>query len=287
MTEAVPRFQIRYWGVRGSVPTPGPGTVRYGGNTTCIEVLCDDTRIVIDSGTGIRELGNALNAAGETSVRMHVVYSHLHVDHIIGFPFFAPLYVKGTELDMYCPTNAGVSAQEFFRWQMGSPWLPVVLDDLPSTLRFHDVSAGEQLQIGGAQIRTCAINHPGGAMAIRIDFRGHAFVQCSDIEHGSDGPETNLVSLVRGADYLSYDSTYVEGEEYERHRGWGHSTWEAGVKVAEAGGVNTFIAFHHDPDHDDDFMDGIARDMAAARPGSLVAREGMILDLLNGTVSQG
>jgi phosphoribosyl 1,2-cyclic phosphodiesterase len=169
---------------------------------------------------------------------------------------------------------------------MSNPWFPVDLKDLGAKFDFSDIEPGTSFEVGPAKITTCPINHPGGAMAIRIDHRGHAFVQSSDVEHEGAFADPVLTELARNADFLSYDSTYIEGEEYEAHRGWGHSTWEAGLRVADAANVGRFIAFHHDPSHDDDFMDDVGRQMKAVRPGSLVAKEGMLLDLLKGEVTQ-
>ena len=281
------RFIVHFWGVRGSIPTPGPETVRYGGNTTCIEIVCDDEIIIIDTGTGARRLGDRLmrDAAG-APVRVSVIYSHLHLDHIQGFPFFAPIYAPTSRLDIYSAQPAETSTRSVLQSQMTYPSFPVGLTNLPSTLNFHTVERGSTFEVGGIKVSTAPISHPGGAMAIRVDHRGHAFVQASDIEHASDAPDAAVTALAQGADFLSFDSTYIAGEEYDRHRGWGHSTWQHGMSAAEAAGVGRFIAFHHDPGHDDDMMDAVGEEMSQVRPGSLVAREGMVLDLLSGGVDQ-
>ena len=285
MAETRPRFLVRYWGVRGSIPTPGPETVRYGGNTTCIEVRCDDTVIFIDTGTGARRLGAQLLAeAAGRPLRLAVIYSHLHLDHIQGFPFFGPIYEGSSRLDIYSAQPDDTTTRAVLQSQMTYPSFPVGLSNLPSTLVFHSVQRGSSFEVDGVVVRTCPIQHPGGAMAIRVEHRGHAFVQCSDIEHASAAPEPDLVELARGADVISFDSTYVDEAEYLRHVGWGHSTWQHGVAIADAAGVGRFIAFHHDPAHDDDLMDQIAERLAAQREGSVVAREGMVLDLLSGDV---
>lgn len=286
MPDPKERFIVRYWGVRASIPTPGPETVRYGGNTTCIEVRCDDEIILIDTGTGVRELGNRLMAEETLPLKITIVYSHLHMDHIQGFPFFAPIYVPSTQLRIISPRPANASSRDFLGWHMAFPWFPVDLNHLESSMDFDDIVPGTQVKLGDVTIDTCAINHPGGAQAIRVSHRGKAFVHASDLEHEGDQLAEDLVNLSKGAQYLSYDTTYVDGAEYEKHKGWGHSTWKHGIATAKAAGVETFIAFHHDPSHDDDFMDKVAADMEAAEPGSLVAREGMTLDLLKGTVTQ-
>ena len=285
MDESVPEFTVRYWGVRGSVPTPGPSTMRYGGNTTCIEVRCDGHVFVIDSGTGARELGNLMmrEAAGEP-IEATMLYSHHHLDHVQGFPFFVPIYQPSSRLNIYSgTTNQGVTEQVLSA-QMAYPAFPVGLDQLASELNFHVFEAGDTLTFGDVTVRTCALNHPGGAIAYRFEHRGHAFVQASDVEHTEDHPDSALTALCKGADYLSYDSTYVAGAEYQQFKGWGHSTWRHGLDIAQAAGVDRFIAFHHDPSHDDAFMDGVGRDLSAASPGAMVAIEGMTLDLLTGVV---
>jgi len=287
MAESVPEFTVRYWGVRGSVPTPGPSTMRYGGNTTCIEVRCDGQIFVIDSGTGARELGNRLmREAGGQPVEVTMLYSHHHLDHVQGFPFFVPIYQPSSKLHIYSgTTNQGVTEQVLSA-QMAYPAFPVGLDQLPSDLTFHIFEAGDTLTFGDVTVRTCPLNHPGGAIAYRFEHRGRAFVQASDVEHTEEHPDSALTELCREADYLSYDSTYVDGAEYQQFKGWGHSTWRHGLDIAQAAGVESFIAFHHDPSHDDDFMDGMNRDIAAAAPGSMVAIEGMEIDLLTGAVQQ-
>ena len=276
-------FMVRFWGVRGSVPTPGPHTIKYGGNTTCIEVRCDDRVLVIDTGTGARPLGNRLLSQGfhEASI----IYSHLHLDHIQGFPFFAPIYSAENTLHIYAVVPDEMSPKQVLASQMTYPSFPVGLSNLPADIRFHELGTRGSFQLGEARIFTCPINHPGGAIAIRIDHRGHSFVQCSDLEHEGDLSDPALVDFVRGADALSYDSMYVEGEEYNRFRGWGHSTWNAGVRLSNEAQVGTFVAFHHEPDHDDAFMDQVAKDVSDARPGSLVAREGMVMNMLTGHVT--
>lgn len=279
------QFIVRFWGVRGSIPTPGPDTVRYGGNTTCIEVRCGDQIIVIDTGTGARRLGDQLLADVYGDLHLSLFYSHLHMDHIQGFPFFSPIYEPTTKVDIYSGPPAESTTRGVLTTQMADPSFPVPLSHLRSTLNFQDIVRGDTVKIGAVEVQTCELNHPGRAMAIRVNYAGKSFVQCSDVEHEGGTPDADLVALCHEATYLSYDSTYVEGPEFDAHVGWGHSTWQHGVKVADAAEVETFIAFHHDPGHNDAFMDRLGKSLARARRGSLVAREGMTLDLIGGTVS--
>ena len=279
------QFIVRFWGVRGSIPTPGPDTVRYGGNTTCIEVRCDDQIIVIDTGTGARRLGSHLLAEAYGNMDLKLFYSHLHMDHIQGFPFFAPIYEPTTTVHIYSGPPAESTTRGVLATQMADPSFPVPLEHLRSTQVFHDIQRGDTVKLGKVEVQTCELNHPGRAMAIRVNHRGKSFIQCSDVEHRGPEPDADLVNLCREATCLSYDSTYVDGPEYTAHIGWGHSTWQHGVKVADAAEVETFIAFHHDPGHNDTFMDRLGDALSATRPGSLVAREGMQINLLSGEVS--
>ena len=279
------RFVVRYWGVRGSVPTPGPSTVRYGGNTTCLELLCDDQRIIIDAGTGIRSLGAALRR--DVTPRGHaaaLLFSHFHADHVMGLPFFGPLYDPRTRLTVHADADAADAGLAGLRRVLSAPLFPVDYDTLPAQLTLAPIAPGEPFTVGPVTVRTCRLRHPGSALAFRFEHRGRAFVHASDLEHEGPAADPALVALCSGADALSYDAMFVEGPEYDGHRGWGHSTWQAGLRLAAEAHVARFVATHHAPEHDDAFMDDLAHDLATAWPGALVAAEGLELDLLSGEV---
>ncbi len=280
-----PQFSIRFWGVRGSIAVPGPGTVRYGGNTLCIEIRVDGHVVMLDAGTGARALGASLAEETGGRVRASILFSHMHSDHIAGFPFFAPIYSADTALTLYGDGTKSVGCEGALRRQMSFPLFPVEFDELAASIAFVDITPGVPFDLFGATITTCPLNHPGGALAYRIEHHGHVFVHASDVEHLSDTPEPELVELCRGADVITYDAMYVEGESYDSHRGWGHSTWQAGMRLADSASASRLVAVHHAPEHDDDTMDRIAAMMEQARPGSLVAREGMAIDLLTGAVT--
>lgn len=276
-----PRFLVRYWGVRGSIATPGPSTVRYGGNTTCLEIICDDTRFILDMGTGARVLGNALmREAPAGGVAVTVLFSHFHSDHVIGFPFFGPLFDPTTRLVIYANAEDHVASLDGLRRVMSYPLFPVEYDTLPASLEIRAITAGAAIEIDGVKIETCALRHPGGALAYRISHRGRSFVHASDVEHVEDSGDPALVELCRGSDWVSYDAMFVEGLDYETHVGWGHSTWQAAVRLLAEAGAGRLVVTHHAPEHDDDFLDQVAHDVAVARPGSLVAAEGLEIDLL-------
>jgi phosphoribosyl 1,2-cyclic phosphodiesterase len=285
MPDEEQRFLVRFWGVRGSIPTPGPETVRYGGNTSCIEVRCDDVVLMIDAGTGARRFGRRLlREQPEGTLRVALLLSHLHLDHVQGFPFFSPIYETRTELDIYSAAPPESSTQAALESQMSYPSFPVGLGNVAAKLEFKTVDRSGAFEIRGVRITTCPLDHPGGSMGIRVDHAGKSYVHASDFEHSATPPD-ELIALAAGADFMSFDAAYVDGDEYERHRGWGHSTWREGLGIAKTAGVGRFIAFHHEPSHDDEFMDRIAADMNAVQCGSLVAIEGMTLDLISGAVT--
>jgi len=275
-------LRTRFWGVRGSVPSPGPGTARIGGNTSCVEVRCGPTLLVFDAGTGLRLLGADL--APEMPLTVHLFFSHVHWDHIQGFPFFAPAFSHGNTIHMYGASGVAGTLESAMAGQMSSPNFPVKLNDLPCDLVFHDVMAKDALEIDGTvQIRTAAGHHPGGVLAYRIDFEGKSVVYMTDTEHGSDA-DRDLAELARGADVLIYDAQYTP-EEYEgsdlapRKVGWGHSTFVGGVKLAASADVAQLVLFHHDPDQTDDAVrekESRARELF---PRSIAAYEGLVIEL--------
>ncbi len=271
--------------MRGSIPTPGPDTVRYGGNTTCIEVQCGDQVLIIDAGSGLRRLGNELARGGGT-IEATFLFSHFHWDHIQGFPFFTPYFTSGNRFDIWAAERGGSSLLDVLRGQMAQPTSPISLERMPAELIFHEIPPGGSFEVGSdVVVHTAPLEHPGGSMAFRIEYKGRSFVHASDHEH-ADAPHAPLVELARGASALSYDSTYTDAEYHGReggdgHRGWGHSTWQEAVRVAEAADVERLLLFHHDPSHTDAMLDEIAAAADAKRSGTVVAAEGMMLDLLS------
>ena len=270
-------FWVRFWGVRGTVPCPGASTLRYGGNTSCIEVMCGDRRLIFDAGTGLRVLGTALN--GQTRVDAHLFLTHTHIDHISGFPFFRPAYRPGNQFQLWAGhlLPQGLGVQKVLSELMQAPFFPVPLDIMHACIAFHDFAAGAVLEPEpGVTLRTIPLHHPGGATGYRIEFEGRSVCYVTDLEHEPGVLDPALVEFVRGSEVVIYDATYTE-EEFARFNGWGHSTWQHGVGVCEAAGAGTLVTFHHDPDHDDDALDRIAAELERARPGSVVAREGLVL----------
>ncbi|MFQ3678949.1 MAG: MBL fold metallo-hydrolase [Pseudanabaenaceae cyanobacterium] len=273
-------FLVRFWGVRGSIPTPGRSTVRYGGNTPCVEMCCGTHRLVFDGGTGIRLLGQQL--IQELPVEAHIFFTHSHWDHIQGFPFFTPAFIRGNTFHIYGKVAPnGASIRERLEDQMLHPNFPVPLRIMGATLIFHDLEPDAQLQIGDrVTIETGMLNHPGEATGYRVTFGGKTVVYATDTEHYPDRLDESLLHLARQADVLILDATYTD-EEYwsptSSKVGWGHSTWQEAVKLAKAAGVKFLVIFHHDPVHDDDFLDRVGAEVQACFPNSTMAVEGMVL----------
>jgi len=252
--------------------------VRYGGNTSCIEVRLGGRVLIFDGGTGIRVLGKAL--ADEAPLDADIFLTHTHVDHIHGIPFFAPFFVPRNRIRLWAGNLAPrLTLKQVLCKYMAEPLFPVPPDIFAAEVTFHDFQAGETLTPApGMLLKTAPLNHPHGATAYRLEEGGRSFCYVTDTEHVEGTLDRHILSLVAGADVMAYDSTYTD-QEYTRFRGWGHSTWEEGARLAEAAGVERLVIFHHDPGHDDRAMDSIAANAAAARPGTLVAYEGLTLEL--------
>jgi len=269
-------FQVRFWGVRGSIATPGPATARYGGNTSSIEVRCGKRLILLDAGTGMRYLGNILVA--EAPLDTDIFFTHTHFDHVCGLPFFKPFFQPQNSFRLWAGhLGAGMTLHRVLREFMMAPLFPVPLGIFAADISFDDFHAGDTLRPHpGITIRTAPLNHPNGATGYRIEYAGKVVAYITDTEHRRDGLDADVLKLIDGADVMIYDASYTDAE-YPTHRDWGHSTWEEGVRLANAAGVKTLVIFHHDPGHDDDFMDRVAIDAATARPGTIVAQEGLVL----------
>jgi phosphoribosyl 1,2-cyclic phosphodiesterase len=276
MSKLENQFTINFWGVRGSIACPGANTVRYGGNTPCVEMLVDSHRLIFDAGTGIHVLGQSL--LGDLPVSGHLFFSHSHWDHIQGFPFFSPAFMEGNEFDIYGGViPQGVTIEHRLHDQMTQPNFPVPLQVMGANLRFHNLDYGDKIKLGDVTVTTGLLNHPGGAMGYRISWQDYAVAYITDTEHFSDGLDRNVLALADRADVLIYDCTYTDAEYHHPQSskvGWGHSTWQEAVKVAQAAQVKKLVIFHHDPSHDDNFMDSIQSQSIELFPQSIVAKEG-------------
>ncbi len=276
-TSEMSEFSVRFWGVRGSVATSDAGTQRYGGNTSSLEIRCGGRLLLFDAGTGIRYLGNIL-VENDDAIDADLFLTHTHFDHICGIPFFRPFFDRKNRFRVWAghllPDH---TLREVLEDMMMAPLFPVPPTIFDATIEYKDFQVGTDLRPGpGITIKTAPLNHPNGATGYRIEYDGRSICYLTDTEHVEGALDQTILGLIEGADMVIYDSMYTP-DEYVLRKGWGHSTWVEGRKLCDAAGVKTFIIFHHDPDHDDDFMDKIAAEAALVRPGTIVAYEGLVL----------
>lgn len=269
-------FYVKFWGVRGSIACPGPEHHRYGGNTSCLEVRCGGHLLVFDAGTGIRYLGD--NLCGNGPLSFDLFLTHTHHDHIVGLPFFRPIFDKKNRVQVWAghllPEMTLSAALCQF---MKAPLFPVPPQIFAADVSYHDFKAGETLSPApGVTLRTGVLNHPNGATGYRVEFNGQSICYVTDTEHVPGKADDNVLQLIQGADIVVYDSTYTD-DEFPRYVNWGHSTWQEGARLCDLADVKRLVLFHHDPGHDDDFMDNVAEAAEARRPGTTVAREGLVL----------
>lgn len=281
-TSSKTEFIVEFWGVRGSIPTPGSKTVRYGGNTSCVEMRLGETRLIFDGGTGLRVLG--LNLLKQMPIEAHIFFSHTHWDHIQGFPFFVPAFVPINKFHIYgAIAPDGATIKDCLSDQMVHPNFPVPLQVMGSEMKFYDFIGGDTVKVNDVEIETAPLNHPNFATGYRVSWQGKTVVYCPDTEHYEDRFDKNVLHLARKADLLIYDATYTNAEYYNIESpkiGWGHSTWEVGVEIAKKAGVKQIAMFQHDPSHNDQFLDQVQIDLQSVFPNGLVAKEGMTIPIL-------
>jgi len=264
---------VRLWGARGGIACPGPQTAKYGGNTACVEVHFDDHLLIFDAGTGLRRLGEKLLARGE-AVKADIFFSHFHIDHVCGLPFFVPCYIPTSQLRIWgASLPRGRTTKQALSAMMVDPLFPVGLDEFKAKVEYRDFQPGETLRPhADIVLRTLPLNHPGGCTGYRLEYGNKSIAYVTDTEHQPGILDKNVLELAEGADLLIYDANYTD-EEFSRFIGWGHSTWQQGVRIADAAHVETLLLFHHDPKHHDEMLDGIDREVKKIRPGTIVGRE--------------
>ena len=283
-------MKVRFWGTRGSIATPGPGTNHFGGNTSCVELTTDSGDVLIfDCGTGARQLAAELMAQGKTALSSNILLGHTHWDHIQGFPFFTPAFVKGNAVAIYGPAGSRGPLHEVLAGQMEFTYFPVDLNQLPATITYFDLNEGIHT-IGGARVATQFLNHPAMTVGYRVEVDGAAMVYLVDHEPFSDelwraGTEPGRIesilhkgdrrhaNFMADADLVIHDAQYTP-EEYPSKKTWGHSTYDYVVQIAAAAGVRRVALTHHDPSHDDHFVADIER-----RARSLALQCGTGLDV--------
>jgi phosphoribosyl 1,2-cyclic phosphodiesterase len=299
-------MRVTFWGVRGSYPSPGPQTVRVGGNTACVEVCAGQHRIILDAGTGIIRLGSALAAqhyADKTPITATLLFTHTHHDHTQGFPFFKPLYFQTTTLYVFGPKTLEQDLHEVLSRAMLPPVFPITLDQLPCVRVVRNLNESETLVLARDHMEPQVVTgrlpptlnvpenvlihvlrsyaHPQGVYIYRIEYQGKAIVYATDTE-GYVGGDQRLVRFARDATLLIHDAQYTEAEYSNPQmskQGWGHSTWQMAVNVAQMARVQQLVLFHHDPDHSDEMLEKLECDARAAFPATRLAHERMTLEM--------
>lgn len=276
--------QIKIYGTRGSIPVCGPDFLEFGGNTTCLQVMVPNSNrvIIVDAGTGIRELGKTLVDANLNRKTIDIFFTHFHWDHIQGLPFFAPAYIPDLQINI---TTLGKgrkisNLKDIFDTQMQKVYFPVQLDKMGAHFGFQNYDEeNKRLRNGNTTdiiVKAVRHNHPGGAYSYRFEVGGKVLVFSTDIEH-ANGIDRNIVDFCRGADVLIHDAQYTD-DEIKGKQGWGHSSYGQAIQVAEKAHIERLVVTHHDPDHDDAFLSKMEHSCHKRFKGIQFAREGMVID---------
>jgi phosphoribosyl 1,2-cyclic phosphodiesterase len=276
-------FSARFWGVRGSIPCPGPDTVIYGGNTACIEIRADERLLIVDLGSGARPLGEWLLANDYKKygkISADIFITHTHWDHILGFPMFSPIYNSGTELRITGPVvSENDSLNEIFKAQFSHNFWPVRLDELAAKIEYNQINETTLDLGGGLAVTSQYLNHPTKCLGYRFDYQGKSIAVFYDHEPFSDEKENEkLIRFLKGVDILIHDAQYTT-EEYLKRIGWGHSSLEHAVLTAVAAEAKKLIFFHHEPTHTDRQLEQMEKDYANSKVQCIMAREGIILEI--------
>ena len=279
-----PIAKLSFWGVRGSTPTVDPATWRYGGNTPCLELVAPDgTKFILDCGTGLRALGSRWSAGEPAdSPNAHIFVTHYHWDHIQGLPFFSPLYDQKNVFQFYSFRSKFLgpdSLRQVFEAQMAIPYFPVDISAMNAQRKFREIGSGESFQIGENRVSTRWLNHPQGCLGFRIETPAGTVVYATDNEPGVPELDKNLRELAADADIFINDAQYSPAQLAHDRKGWGHSSWREGVKIARETNVKTLVLFHHDPDSTDRVVDQLLRHAREEFDSVFAASEGMVITL--------
>jgi phosphoribosyl 1,2-cyclic phosphodiesterase len=266
--------RIKFWGVRGSVSCAYADFLEYGGNTSCIELEIAGHTIILDAGTGLPWLGNNLLKRGVRNIVL--LMSHFHSDHTNGFNYFKPIYIPGHTVKIYAALNYGeLTVEDLIRRQLSENLHPVQYEHLPSDLECIGFHAGDTFDLfEGVHVKTYMLTHPSGCTCYRIEADGKVLVYATDTEHTPGKTDEGLVEMMQGADLVIYDCTYTE-EDLPSKVGWGHSTWNEGVRLCQLAGAKRMAMFHHSPDYNDDVVRGLEAAAHAQWDGAFAAKEGM------------
>ena len=282
-------FHLRFWGVRGSIPTPFPDHLGIGGNTTCMQVVSEDGGscqssdkspdqpediLIFDAGTGIRALGSEIAARPKSPGTIHIFFTHFHWDHLQGLPYFLPLFSPNSNL-VFHSAHPPEQLRAVLAAQMQAPYFPFHFDQLTSHIEFRAIGAEPQ-RFGSVTVESFPLHHPQGSVGFRIVHPQKTAVFAPDHEHCDPPTHLGLIAMSQGADVLVYDAQYTPAE-YKCHNGWGHSTWLEATRVAEQAGVKQLVLFHHDPDRNDQAVRRIEDEAREKLPSTCAAFEGLVL----------
>lgn len=274
-----PPFDVTFWGTRGTLPAPGPQFAKAGGNTNCIEVRCGNQTIVIDAGTGIRELGSRI-AAEQPDQHVHLLLTHAHYDHVEGVPFFAPFFMGDKKIDVYCgELDGSTGTEDTVLNLMRRPYFPVGPAVFTADVSYKDIKGGDKFDLSNElKVSTTELNHPGGATGYRIDFAGRSFACITDTEHVLGTHNEKILELIEGVDLFVYDCSLTD-EEYPDFAGYGHSTYEEALRLQKLAKADAVAAIHHMPFRVDSELDKIETMMRREKAANCIAREGQIIKL--------
>ncbi|MEM7289886.1 MAG: MBL fold metallo-hydrolase [Pseudomonadota bacterium] len=270
-------MEVTIWGARGTLPAPGPQFACAGGNTNCTEVSIGDHTIIFDAGTGIRELGSKLVAKGTTQ-NVHVLLTHAHYDHVEGLPFFAPFFMAGSSVDVYCGALDGsTGTEDTVKSLMRRPYFPVGPSVFVADVKYLNVGENEGFELAdGIKVSTIPLNHPGGATAYRVDWNDKSFACVTDTEHVVGKPDESIIEMIDGVDAFVYDCSLTD-EEFPDFAGYGHSTFEEALRLQKHANAGALIACHHMPFRVDDELDQVEQELKSQLDTNMIGREGHTL----------
>lgn len=271
-------FKVKFWGARGSIPVSGAEVARYGGDSSCVEMRCGEHVLMFDAGSGLKRAGQEFEREGVT--RLDMFFSHCHWDHIFGIPFFLPFYRGSNKIHIWSGHLAGVmTTHEMISGIMKAPYFPIAPEIFIADVDYRDFKPGDVLNpYDGIVLRTGNLNHPNAAVGYRVEFQGRCACYITDTEHTPGKLDQNVLKLIDHADLVIYDAAFTD-KEMPRYRGFGHSSWEEGVRLCKAAKAKQLAIFHHSPLRNDDELDEIGEEAKAAFAGAFVARQGQVIDL--------
>ena len=270
-------MQIKFWGVRGSIPTPGDNFVKFGGNTSCVQINVNNQVLIFDMGSGLVNLGNDLLKNGIK--KFDILVSHFHYDHTCGLPFFSPAYDKHCEFSI----RSGIektrnNTLDVLNNQISAPSFPITLDQFVAQIQYKDFSIGKDFFIGSVRIKTTSLNHPDGAVGYRVEYEDKAVCYITDHEHIINTKNQSLIEFLKNADALIYDSTY-DDDSFSKYVGWGHSTWQEATRLSKECNIKNLFIFHHNPENNDSRMEEIESLCRKISKSYIVAKEGMFINI--------